>query len=336
MFRIRRRWRARMVASADTTVSSTPLRFSRTVSLVTFQPGNFDWSITVSGYERRYVVHVPASYHGAPVPLVIMLHGAGGNGQNALIDYNWIEASDRNGFIVVGPDALPVRPLRRRGFLVNPSVWRDGSNRVTSNGAVVDDVAFINAVLDTIHANAAVDPRRVFIAGHSSGAGMAYSLGVRLSHRIAAIAAISGHLWLSDPLTLSYPVSLLLMDGTLDPLNPPSGGTVKMPWGNIETKPPMLESFNRWARLLNCPNTPVPFDNHHRVSGLTYRSCSSNSEAVYYLIDGMGHGWPGGTNRLPPRLIGPPSNAIDATRTIWSFFENHPRTVTPETFTSNR
>jgi polyhydroxybutyrate depolymerase len=312
MFRARRRWQIPIQTSIPDVL----------------QPGDFDLSLSIGGYDRHYVVHVPASYHGAPLPLLIMLHGAGGNGQNALNDCHWINASDNSGFIVVGPDALPFNPRRREGFVLNPSVWRDGSGRA-SHAENIDDVAFIGAILDKMQTSAAIDPLRIYIAGHSSGASMAYQLGVHLSDRIAAIAAISGHLWLPDPLKLSYPVSLLLLDGTLDPLNPPNGGTVKMPWGNVENKPPMLESFNRWANLLNCGSAPVPFDNHDRVSGLNYRSCDGRSEAVYYLIDGLGHGWPGGINRLPPRLIGPSSTAIDATSTIWSFFQRHPRMVVP-------
>ena len=297
------------------------------------QAGDFNMSLTVGGYNRHYVVHVPASYAGSPIPLVIMLHGAGGNGAQTIEDYKWLTASDSNGFIVVGPDALPVNPQRPESLLLNPSVWRDGSGRVSTVGQPVDDGAFVSAILDKMQTSAAIDPLRIYIAGHSSGAGMSYLLGVQLSGQIAAIAAVSGHLWLTDPLTVSYPVSLLLIDGTLDPLNPPGGGTVKMPWGNIETKPPILQSFNRWAKLLNCAGTPDPFDNHNRVSGLAYHSCDAGSEAVYYQIDGMGHVWPGGRNLLPEHLVGPNSNAIDATSTIWSFFQNHPRTIPPMVMT---
>lgn len=290
------------------------------------QPGDFDFTLTVGSYVRHYVLHVPASVNGTtPVPLVIMLHGAGGSGQGALQDDNWIAESDKGGFIVAGPDALPNNPNRPSSLLLNPTRWREGSGRGSLAGQDVDDVAFINALIDDVISKTAIDPARIYVTGHSSGAGMTYTLGVQLSNRLAAVAPVSGHLWLPDPLTLRYPVSLILFDGSLDPLNPPDGGTVKMPWGGYETKPPIRQSFDRWAKLLNCPANTTTIYNQNGVTGIAYAPCDGGSAAQYYLVNGMGHVWPGGVNRLPVRLVGPSSDAINASDVIWSFFQQHPR-----------
>jgi polyhydroxybutyrate depolymerase len=39
----------------------------------------------------------------------------------------------------------------------------------------------------------------------------------------------------------------------------------------------------------------------------------------------MGHVWPGGINRLPERLVGKPSDKLNATDVIWDFFKTHPK-----------
>src|SRR5262249_1064841 len=159
----------------------------------------------------------------------------------------WIEKSDKEGFIAIGPDALTVNPNRPYSLLLNPTVWNDGSDRGNMIRGDVNDVGFINAVLDDVEARAAIDPNQVFITGFSGGGSSAYRVGIELSKRVAAIAPVSGHLWLSNP-TLDYPISLILFAGSADPLNPLNGGLGKNPWGKPQQKPPFTQSLDTWAK----------------------------------------------------------------------------------------
>jgi hypothetical protein len=64
-----------------------------------------------------------------------MLHGRGGTSVSAARDFGWIEKADKQQFIVVFPQALPVDPARPLGasipngliqhwtFTTNDSVW---------------------------------------------------------------------------------------------------------------------------------------------------------------------------------------------------------------------
>jgi polyhydroxybutyrate depolymerase len=56
----------------------------------------------------------------------------------------------------------------------------------------VDDVAFIDALLDDLAGAYSVDPKRDFAAGMSNGAMMAYRLASELSGRIPAVATVAG------------------------------------------------------------------------------------------------------------------------------------------------
>lgn len=61
------------------------------------------------------------------------------------------------------------------------------------------------------------------------------------------------------------------------------------------------------------------------VLQITYDQCAKGGEVEYYRVRGLGHIWPGGTNRLPEKLVGEPSDSLNATDVIWDFFKAHPR-----------
>ena len=75
-------------------------------------------------------MQVPHRVDGkSKVPVVFMLHGAGGSGEGAIPETGWDAKSDREGFIAVFPDGTPPHPLLPARFLMNPRLWNDGSGR---------------------------------------------------------------------------------------------------------------------------------------------------------------------------------------------------------------
>ena len=51
---------------------------------------------------RNFIIHVPASYEGSTqVPLVLMLHGSGGNGEKFYNILRWAEKGEAENFITV-------------------------------------------------------------------------------------------------------------------------------------------------------------------------------------------------------------------------------------------
>src|SRR5258707_2210628 len=97
-------------------------------------PGDHNESIEVgtgpNKTTRTFVVHVPPGFDGkSKVPVVVMLHGAGGSGAGAEPQTGWDAKADREGFIAVFPDGTPVSPALPAPFLANPRLWNDGSGR---------------------------------------------------------------------------------------------------------------------------------------------------------------------------------------------------------------
>ncbi|MGA7954207.1 MAG: hypothetical protein WCA07_11885, partial [Gloeobacterales cyanobacterium] len=129
-------------------------------------------SIQVGGLTRTYLVHVPRKYmHGMRVAAVLMLHGAGGNAKNGLEQGKWIEKSEQEGFIAVGLDGTLKDPSKRPNLLTNPRGWNDGGLGVSDSRRNVDDVGFVNAVIDNLLQTGMVDQKRIYVTGFSKDAG---------------------------------------------------------------------------------------------------------------------------------------------------------------------
>lgn len=331
------------ISSFSLAVAATILTtavFSATAGAPTYQPipaaGNHNESLEVgagtSKTARTFVVHVPPGFDGkSKLPVVIMLHGAGGSGADAIAQTGWGAKSDREGFIAVFPDGTPPRAALAAQFLTNPRLWNDGSGRGATGVEKVDDLGFISAMIDYLEARYAADPARIYCTGFSNGASMTFSVGLNLSNRIAAIAPVSGHLWYREK-QLTYPVSLLFIIGRDDPLNPIDGGNVKIPWRRTQDRPPVEDSLKEWERMLGC-GPEVQTARGNRVLEITYDRCVKGGEVEYYAVRGLGHVWPGGLNQLPKKWVGKPSDNLNATDVIWEFFKTHPRTQAPATST---
>jgi polyhydroxybutyrate depolymerase len=274
---------------------------------------------------REAVLHVPKGYDpSAPPPLVVGLHGAGGNGEQFMRGGGWAEMSDRAGFVFVAPDGLPSRPREAADFLTNPHVWNSGQLRTGSPRTGVDDVVFVAALLDDLKTRAPYDPKRVYVTGHSNGGGMSFRLAAKLADRIAAIATVAGLVADPDPRP-SRPVPTLFILGTKDPLTPLAGGESHLPWGSRTTKP-VPEYLATWASAIGCSPVPADVSDANGVKTVEYRPEGDGPRLKVLYLEGHGHSWPG--TRDPGvlrRAMGPIVATIDATETIWAFFASVPR-----------
>ncbi len=289
--------------------------------------GDHSLDLRVGDSLRRYIVHVPKRYDGSrPVPIVVMFHGGGGTAKDAMTETGWTEKADQEGFLAAFPEGMSPDPSRPGHFQKNPQTWNDASKRFLSEKMQVDDGAFTRELIDDLKARFNVDAKRVFLAGFSNGSSLAYRLGVELSDRVAAIAPVgSSGLRLADPLVLQRPVSLIAIHGMADRVNPFEGGDVKgLGRSDIDRRPPIKDSVERWARMLGFSAKPEMILDKDGVKALHYGVSPKGSEVVFYTIEDAGHTWPGGFSLLPRWLVGKTTNKIKATDVIWEFFAKHP------------
>jgi polyhydroxybutyrate depolymerase len=277
-------------------------------------------TVEIGGLTRSYRLHAPAALPAGPAPLVLVFHGGGGNGPGTERLTRFSELADREGLLVAYPEGVGRN-------------WYDGrefSSGSRAHRERIDDVGFVAAMLDAIARAHRVDPRRIYATGISNGGVFSHYLAAHLSARIAAIAPVVGGI--ADPpdawLRPERPVSVLILQGTTDPLVPYRGGAVAFGRGRIiDTE----EAARRWARLNGAApeprSSPLPARGRDQCGGLrlTYSGGRDGSEVVLVRLDGGGHTWPGGAQYLPEGLIGRVCRDFSATAVIWEFFRTHPK-----------
>ena len=131
----------------------------------------------------RYALHLPpASRAGGVLPLVIVLHGSGGTGQQTATLTGMNAVADRKG-------SWSRIPMGSRGA----GTMAGSAGRSRRSGGV-DDVGFVAALIDELVRTRSIDGRRVFVTGISNGGMMTERLGCELADKVAAIAPVAGPL----------------------------------------------------------------------------------------------------------------------------------------------
>lgn len=270
--------------------------------------------ITHDGLKRSYVARAPdeALQGRQRVPLVIVLHGGGGNAANAEAMTGFTAKARKEGFIV----AYPEGSSRRGDKLLT---WNAGHCCGYAMENRVDDAGFINALIDKLIADYPVDPERVYATGMSNGGMMTHRLGIELSHRIAAIAPVVATLF-GDERRPPHPVSALMINDMLDASVPhrggPPGGRFANAWDGTPAKPAVAQA-QFWAAANGCADDPAQQE-RGTVIVRQYR-CPAGRAVEIHLLRDNGHAWPGG--QAGSRLGDTPSAALNATEVIWDFFK---------------
>ncbi len=266
-------------------------------------------SLKIGRLTRTYRIHRPAGLIG-PVPAVLVLHGGFGSGEQAERTYRWNAKADTEGFLVCYPDGL----MR---------AWNAGSCCGEPMRRQIDDVGFLAALLDRLEVDEGADPDRLFAAGMSNGAMMAYRLAVELSGRLAAIGPVAGTMTVPSS-GRAQPVSVCHIHGQGDAHVPFAGGRGQRARAT-DWRRPVPEVIAEWRSIDGCGPVEVWEEGAVRIE--TARG-SAGTEVALVVVAGVGHQWPGSV--VHPRVqralrLDPPSNALDATAMLWSFFAAHPR-----------
>lgn len=268
-------------------------------------------SINVGGLTRNYLLHVPDDLPaGKSVPLVLVFHGGGGHDWNMPGFTHFDDLADQEGFVVVYPDAT-------NGH------WNDSRGLSTA-----DDVGFTRALIADVSRSHSIDAHRIYATGISNGGFFSNRLACDLSDRIAAIASVAATM--PKPLVAeckpSRPISVLYIQGTEDPLVAINGGKVGETHSHGENIS-LVDSAKFWRdndHITSAPQVkdlPDRYDDGTHVRREIWTGGKDDTEVDVYTIEGGGHTWPGGPQYLPKAVVGKVSQNLNATRTIWEFFQ---------------
>ncbi len=278
-------------------------------------PGTHTRTLVHDGLQRQYLVHVPSRYDAKkPTPLVVAMHGGGGNMEIQANDqyYGLISKSEESGIIVAFPNGYS---RRKAGTL---ATWNAGECCGAAQREDVDDVGFIGAMLVELRKELSIDAQRIYATGMSNGGMMSYRLACEMSDVFRAIAPVAGtdNTQACKP---ERPVSVLHIHSKDDTHVLFEGGAgpdaIKSAVNDFTSAP---DTVSKWVKLAACPSTPKRILEKPGVHCDLYSPCKNGAEVQICVTEEGGHSWPGG---VKPRGSGKPSQAISATEAIWDFFE---------------
>ena len=282
------------------TILLTNLTFAQTT-----QTGNISVTSilqTNNPRTRSFTFRLPSNPLNCNRPLLIALHGDGGNG-SGLMSYTGFNAvADANNFIAVYPDA-------------QTTIWGVQWNKYADNAAgfsaipdpnAADDVQFMSDLIDYFYNTYGIDRTKVYVTGHSGGGFMAYHLAIAnlTKNKIAGIAPVAASLWGENTfLNTQFGVASYVQMPILH-LHSPADGTVSFPTLNSFTWP-LAHFSNR-----NCSNAA------YTTIALTttidkHTFCGSGNKVILMGLKkaGLGHGWPTLANA-----------DYNGAQEIWNFF----------------
>jgi len=295
--------------------------------------------IAVNGTVRTVRLHVPAdAQDAAPLPAVVAFHGSAWNGIAMEQATGFSDLAERERFLAVYPDGTGPADVRS---------WNAGACCSFALERDVDDVAFVDELLDRLIAAYSVDPARIYATGFSNGGMFAYRLAIERPERFAAIAVVAGAMFPSQR-TPGVPVPVLHIHGTSDAVVPYRGG-----WGSLsllsgKTEPSLsaVDAVALWIANNGCDAGSSVARSERNARIETVASCEDDTEVVLItLLEGT-HDWPvierdpsdflvtedaldlyaglaGTTDAdIPWELF---EIGLDATTAIWEFFERHVR-----------
>jgi polyhydroxybutyrate depolymerase len=240
------------------------------------------------------------------VPLLLVLHGYGSFGKHHEHYLGLDTLVEGHGVIVVSPDGTQDADGTR--------FWNTVSDACCNfRGSAVDDVKYLRDLLAEIRGVYNVDPKRIYVMGHSNGGFMAHRLGCELSGELAAIVSLAG----ANPLQgCKTPMSVLQIHGDRDVAVRIDGGAniLRLDGGSY---PGAVDSLERWARADGCKTSRTSgasIDLESTIPGaettVSTWDCPGGADVTLWTIEGGGH--------VP--TFGPRFSAL-----VWRWLEGHPR-----------
>lgn len=242
-----------------------------------------------SNYKHPYNVHVPVNDNTKPLPVFIFLHGNGGNAQGSMRKF-------------LRPDGL----IQKSFIMVFPQGYQRSWN-IVSERSKADDLAYIEAIIDTLSSYTNVQRDDVSIMGSSNGAALVNQIAIETK-----LTCIKNYISIASPLNtyqhdgqnfklkgkdnnyteIATPLTgkrLMNVSGTKDELVPYQGG----PSRRIPAKGGKLpflaaeESTFQWAKHMGHKGKkltePTAVDGH--IETFSYL----HGDVIHYKVINAGH-----------------------------------------------
>jgi poly(hydroxyalkanoate) depolymerase family esterase len=285
-------------------------------------------TVTVEQQSGRNVrVFVPTKV-ASPTPLLVMLHGCTQTA-DVFADATQMDAiAEQEGFVVAYPeqsaDIIATRCFR----------WYDPAHQARDAGEPKD----LSDTADAIAKGHGVDPQRIYVAGISAGAAMSVILGATYPDRFVAIGVVAG---------VEYKGATSIAEGLSTASNggpdPDAQGALAFAAMGPRARPVptfvvhgtadgVLAKVNgdqvaeQWLRTNTLvlgdgaiePVKSVAGSAGYTFTRMVHRNKANGASVIeYYVVDNLGHAWPGGKDGGSySDKSGPNASAL-----LWGFFK---------------
>jgi len=283
-------------------------------------------NMKVNFTSRSYLIHVPKDYEEElPLPLVVVLHGAFSTAREIERQSGFSALADLHKFLVAYPNAA-------YGILGLLQHWNAGHCCGKAASDNLDDVGFLDAVIEDVQAQFCLDRDRIYMIGFSNGGMMAFRYAAERSGRIAAAGAIAASIggkasegdsiWIiPEP---EHVVPIIYFHGKNDLHVPYAGGRSPKKGGEREYVS-VARSIEFWVIRNRCLK---PKRTTMECSGMVRKDSwvdkQDRNDVVLYSIQDWGHKWPGRyfTDGLDENNS---LKGFDAGEMIWEFFRRYRR-----------
>ncbi len=283
-------------------------------------------NLQVDGVKRTFYIYRPEKAKtDHKLPLVLILHGGGGNPLQVAKHTQFQALAEKHGFVVIFPEGLNKH-------------WNDGRKIKAheKQDRTISDIKFIRQLVKEAVTNFNIAPRNIFAAGISNGGFMCQRLAVEASDIFAAVVSVAASLqecWKDTK--PAGKISIMLINGTADPLVPYNGGTVsiKFPLLGVTLKRGKIISTDQtieyWLKNNDLKVKPVitnlkdidPKDGCHAIR-YDWQTQALRPKVVLIKVINGGHTWPGKKRNLSKRRVSKICQDFEASETIWLFFNS--------------
>ena len=262
-------------------------------------------SMLYDGIQRYYTLYVPDIYSpSAPTPLVFNIHGFNLSPSIQMEKADFRPIADTANFIVVHPSGS-LNAVGKTHWNYKPT------------GNLVDDLGFLEALMDTLSNHYNIDQERIYSTGFSQGGYMSLYLACLLNERMAAVAPLASGMLDTNNCFPQHPTPIMQIHGTADSIARYVGG--------IFAGHPIPEVLEYWRNYNQCDLDPIfntlPDINtmdSSTVEHYRYTNGQNGVEVEHYKILGGAHTWPGS---LP--FAAGTNYDFNATLEIWRFFSKY-------------
>ncbi len=282
---------------------------------------NKSGSLNIDNLQRTFVYHVPKKLNNKP-KLIIAYHG-----------------SKMKAFIMqifTGHEFDELADMDENTIIVYPQGYKNNWNDCRKQAPFpakqsnVDDVKFTEQIISFFKKEYQIDTTHIFAVGFSNGGQMVMKLAKQKPEWFKGFAVISANLPTennNDCIDTKKPVSLLLMNGTNDPINPYEGGEVILDRQSFGSVISTEQNLQHWLNVSNCDLlekgiTQFPqnkAENNITAIQKTYLSSTTNKQISFIKVINGGHTIPNRNFRVPIKKMGEMNKDIDGPKLIWDF-----------------